>query len=275
MPDFIQLHYEKKNQRFPLFLKTDTIAVIKGTAQGADILLDLEDDTISYSVLESAHDIAAMMNLTKADVPSGHQQGHAPAFDLPLDLTTLQDRCRAGASFSYLPFFGHTVTAGKKPGKQVFSQFFPSDFTVNGTRYQWAEQFMMAGKARLFGDEAILEQIFKAEAPKDCKALGRKVSPFSEDEWAKHRFDLVTCGCVAKFGQSDDLRAILEATGNDVLVEAAPRDRVWGIGMGASNPDVSDPLKWRGKNLLGFALMRARAILRGELTAPDIGALAG
>ncbi|ASP32428.1 NADAR family protein [Labrenzia sp. VG12] len=275
MPDFIQLHYDKKNQTFPLFLKTETIAVIKGTAQGAEILLDLEDDTVSYSVLESADEIARKLGLTDGEANIESKQDVAATADLPLDLASLQERCRAGETFSFHPFFGHTVTAGKKPGKQVFSQFYEAEFTVNGTTYRWAEQFMMAGKARLFDDTDILEQILKAETPKDCKALGRKVSPFSEEEWAKLRFDLVTCGNVAKFGQTEELRAILEATGDDVLVEAAPRDRVWGIGMGASNPDVNDPTKWRGANLLGFALMRTRAILRGDLSAPDIGALGG
>lgn len=203
--------------------------------------------------------------------PQRDPAGQGPRFDL----TSLQVRCRTGEAFSILPFFGHTVTAGKKPGKQVFSQFYETEFTVNGTRYRWAEQFMMAGKARLFGDLAVLEQILRAVTPADCKALGRKVSPYLEEEWAKCRFDLVTCGNVAKFGQSEELRSILDATGNAVLVEAAPRDKVWGIGMAAANPDVNNPLKWRGQNLLGFALMRTRAILRGEISAPDVGHLAG
>lgn len=50
-------------------------------------------------------------------------------------------------------------------------------------------------------------------------------------------------------------------TGDAVLVEASPRDRIWGIGMSASHPDATDPRKWLGENLLGFALMKARAAL--------------
>jgi predicted NAD-dependent protein-ADP-ribosyltransferase YbiA (DUF1768 family) len=41
-------------------------------------------------------------------------------------------------------------------------------------------------------------------------------------------------------------------------VEASPRDRVWGIGMGASHSDATRPSRWRGTNLLGFALMNVR-----------------
>ena len=53
--------------------------------------------------------------------------------------------------------------------------------------------------------------------------------------------------------------------GQRILVEASPRDRIWGIGMGRQNPEAEDPLKWRGKNLLGFALTQARDILREEM----------
>jgi ribA/ribD-fused uncharacterized protein len=43
-----------------------------------------------------------------------------------------------------------------------------------------------------------------------------------------------------------------------VLVEASPRDRIWGIGMSAGHRDASRPSRWRGLNLLGFALMNVR-----------------
>ena len=61
---------------------------------------------------------------------------------------------------------------------------------------------------------------------------------------------------------------LLLDTGDAILVEAAPRDTIWGVGLGVSNPAARDPARWRGSNLLGFALVRARHVLRGELPPP-------
>lgn len=77
------------------------------------------------------------------------------------------------------------------------------------------------------------------------------------------RFELVVAGNVAKFGQDAALRDFLLGTENRVLVEASPRDRVWGIGLGAANEKATDPGQWRGLNLLGFALIEARDRLAG------------
>jgi ribA/ribD-fused uncharacterized protein len=65
-------------------------------------------------------------------------------------------------------------------------------------------------------------------------------------------------GNLAKFGEHRDLRDFLLSTGEKVLVEASPYDRIWGIGMTATNAGVERPSAWRGLNLLGFALMEVR-----------------
>lgn len=62
----------------------------------------------------------------------------------------------------------------------------------------------------------------------------------------------------AKFSQNPALKDYLVATGDAILVEAAPKDKIWGIGMGENNPDVGDSKKWNGRNLLGKALMEVR-----------------
>jgi hypothetical protein len=58
------------------------------------------------------------------------------------------------------------------------------------------------------------------------------------------------------------LRRFLVNTGERVLVEASPVDRIWGIGLTADHSNATDLERWPGLNLLGFALMQVRAILR-------------
>ncbi|MEO0558025.1 MAG: NADAR family protein [Bacteroidota bacterium] len=172
-------------------------------------------------------------------------------------IASLLDRIDAGERIKWLFFWGHTAS-GLDVGKACLSQWFPSAFEVSGIRYMTAEHWMMAEKARLFGDEDALAKILEAEHPGEAKALGRKVQNFDEATWARERYEIVVRGSIAKFSAHDRLRAFLLGTSNRVLVEASPRDQIWGIGLGASNPRAENPGAWRGLNLLGFALMDAR-----------------
>ncbi|MDX6355097.1 MAG: hypothetical protein QOF98_2000, partial [Streptomyces sp.] len=104
-------------------------------------------------------------------------------------------------------------------------------------------------------------RVLAARHPKAAKDGGRSVRGFDEAVWRRARFALVTEGSVHKFGQHPGLRAFLLGTGQRVLVEASPVDRVWGIGLAADDERAERPAAWRGLNLLGFALMEARARL--------------
>jgi ribA/ribD-fused uncharacterized protein len=73
---------------------------------------------------------------------------------------------------------------------------------------------------------------------------------------------IVTEGNIAKFSQNEDLKSFLLGTGTQILVEASPYDRIWGIGLGAEDPNAKHPSTWQGENLLGFALMDAREAIR-------------
>lgn len=181
-----------------------------------------------------------------------------------MDLRWLQAAVGEGAVFKYLFFWGHTPKRAGEVDASCLSQWFPAPFTVDGDTYATAEHWMMAGKARLFGDADALARILSSTDPQAAKAFGRAVRGFDEARWDEHRFAHVVEGNVHKFGQRPALRSFLLATGERVLVEASPRDRIWGIGMGASNEDARDPRRWRGANLLGFALMEARARLRAQ-----------
>jgi len=169
----------------------------------------------------------------------------------------------AGHAIDFLFFWGHTPKSPGTVDASCLSQWYPSAFTLDGTRYATAEHFMMAEKARLFRDDDALARVLAAPTPADAKAVGREVRGYDDAAWAAARSSAVVRGNVAKFDQSAELGAFLKGTGERVLVEAAPRDTIWGIGMGAANPKAKDPAQWRGLNLLGFALMEARRVLRG------------
>jgi ribA/ribD-fused uncharacterized protein len=164
----------------------------------------------------------------------------------------------------YLFFWGHTPKRAGVLGAECLSQWYPSPFEAEGVRFETAEHYMMWGKARLFGDEAAAAEIVASGHPQQAKALGRTIDGFDEDKWVAHRLEIVTAGNVEKFRQNPDLLAFLLGTRDRVLVEASPLDRIWGIGLAATDERASDPAKWRGLNLLGEALMRARETLRGE-----------
>jgi conserved hypothetical protein, ribA/ribD-fused len=180
------------------------------------------------------------------------------------EIESLRRACRQGRKFDYLFFWGHTPPDDGSADKSCLSQWRMSPFVVDGTSYSCAEQYMMAEKARLFGDLEMLDAILRAEHPKEMKAYGRAVRNFDKEIWDGQSYEIVKRGSLAKFSQNPEFGEYLKSTGNRILVEASPRDRVWGIGMGQSNPDANDPLKWRGRNRLGFALTEARDELRSR-----------
>ena len=169
----------------------------------------------------------------------------------------LLNHVNRGKKAKYLFFWGH-----QKPKSGVnqtcFSQWYSSSFKVEGENYSSAEHFMMAEKARLFGDTEIRLKILTAKNPGEAKQLGRNVSGFKDDVWINHRFEIVVAANLAKFGQNADLKEYLLNTGERVLVEASPVDKIWGIGLAADHDNVEKPNLWKGLNLLGYALMEVR-----------------
>ena len=65
------------------------------------------------------------------------------------------------------------------------SQWYESDFEIDGTTYNCAEQYMMAQKAKLFDDQQSLEQIMKSNDPRTQKKLGRAVTGFDQTVWER------------------------------------------------------------------------------------------
>ncbi len=171
----------------------------------------------------------------------------------------------SGAALKFLFFWGHRPRHDGSAGPGCLSQWWPSPFTVDGLTFATAEHWMMWSKAILFGDKATADQILRAGHPSEAKNLGREVKRFDAEVWERERFAIVVAGSIAKFRQHQDLQAFLLGTGKRVLVEASPLDRIWGIGLAATDPKAGDPAQWQGANLLGFALMHAReAVARPE-----------
>lgn len=144
---------------------------------------------------------------------------------------------RNGYTPKWLHFWGHTPSKDGSLIKTCFSQWWAAHpFTHEGVSYATAEHFMMAEKARLFQDHSTLSRILNARSPAEAKKLGRLVQGFDDGVWKAARWDIVVQGNLAKFGQHSDLKAFLLQTGDKVIVEASPFDRIWGIGMGAKTP---------------------------------------
>lgn len=144
----------------------------------------------------------------------------------------------------------------------VFSQWYPAPFTVEGITYRTCEQYMMAKKALLFSDFKYYTLIMEEPDPHKCKHLGKKVRGFEDKIWFSYCDEIVYRANLEKFSRNPALKAALLATGDTILAEASPIDELWGIGHAATDPIAREPAAWKGKNLLGKALMRVRSELR-------------
>lgn len=165
---------------------------------------------------------------------------------------------QAGARIKYVFFWGHTPARDGSINHSCFSQWYAAPFEADGHRFATAEHYMMFHKAMLFADQSVAEQVLAAASPGAAKALGRAVRGFDQAVWDAEGFAIVTEASYQKFSQHPELGAYLCATQQRVLVEASPKDAIWGIGLAADAEGVEDPTTWQGQNLLGFALMAAR-----------------
>jgi ribA/ribD-fused uncharacterized protein len=183
--------------------------------------------------------------------------------ELPGNVDEVVTLARSGRRLKYLFFWGHRPQRDGSIGTGCLSQWWPSAFTVDGVPFATAEHYMMWRKALLFGDEEAARRIVVASHPRQAKMLGRRIHGFDEQMWVAERRGIVLEATLAKFGQRPELRDFLVGTGERILVEASPTDRIWGIGLAATDGRTADPAQWQGLNLLGFALMQAREKLSG------------
>jgi ribA/ribD-fused uncharacterized protein len=194
----------------------------------------------------------------KVEVPDDH---HGPIF-CSNECAAYYGAWTAREGWRITLFYGHTKPNG------FMSNWFPSEIRVSITPtsepvvFSCVEQLMMYDKAGLFDDNETAKKILKAKHPKQYKELGRQVKNFDQKLWDDMKYDIVYDAVLMKFQQNDSLREQLLATGGTLIAEASPTDAIWGIALSANDQLAKQPGSWKGKNLLGNALMEVRRELQ-------------
>ncbi len=88
------------------------------------------------------------------------------------------EKFESGEKLKYLFFWGHQPKKDGSIYESCFSQWWQSSFEIEGVTYNTAEHWMMAEKARMFKDSAVLEKILLCHTPAEAKKLGRQVKNF-------------------------------------------------------------------------------------------------
>jgi ribA/ribD-fused uncharacterized protein len=142
--------------------------------------------------------------------------------------------------------------------KDIYSQWHPVGFEIEGVYFKTAEHYMMYRKAELFKDTKSMEEVLESNHPSDAKSIGRKVFGFNNKRWREFAQNAVYKGNYAKFTQNKNLRDGLLKTEGTKLVEASPYDKIWGIGLNEEDAKKVGEENWKGTNWLGVVLDQVR-----------------
>eukprot|EP00533_Pseudo-nitzschia_delicatissima_P008852 CAMPEP_0116092036 /NCGR_PEP_ID=MMETSP0327-20121206/7822_1 /TAXON_ID=44447 /ORGANISM="Pseudo-nitzschia delicatissima, Strain B596" /LENGTH=171 /DNA_ID=CAMNT_0003583423 /DNA_START=41 /DNA_END=556 /DNA_ORIENTATION=+ len=151
----------------------------------------------------------------------------------------------------------------KNPPYGEFSNLYPCEFQVSAAELflkeknidpelrnksitvNSAEQAITWMKAILMNDSKSALLIEQAKA--------KEVTPVDEQKWKQWRERITIYVLTQKFSSSKDLYKVLEQTMGRDIVEAGPRESIWGVGI-----DVSEV---QSENLFGRALVIVRESL--------------
>jgi N-glycosidase YbiA len=131
-----------------------------------------------------------------------------------------------------------------------FSNFSPHGFELDGKFWRTSEHYFQAQKFAGKPDE---EEVRKAKTPKEAANMGRERKRPLRRDWESVKDNVMRKAVRKKFETHKDIREILLATGDEMLVENTSGDYYWGCGTDGS-----------GKNMLGKILMEVRAALGKE-----------
>ena len=135
----------------------------------------------------------------------------------------------------------------KSDTHREFSNFAPFPIDLDDKRWPTTEHYYQAQK---FTDPELQTKIRKAEKPIIAKKLAEKHRNKIRPDWDAVKDDVMYRAVRRKFELHAELRALLTATGNEEIVEAAPTDYYWGVGREGT-----------GQNKLGKIIERIRAEL--------------
>ena len=142
------------------------------------------------------------------------------------------------------------------------SNFYPCEFTADGTKYCCVEQYVTHKKAEMFGDSEAEEEIMQTKVPGRMKARARSIKHYDAKRWNAEKGRIMMDALTHKFTQNTRLKGELAATRGKRLVEANPRDKYWGGGVSLHDPRI-DSESWPGHNKLGLLLEQLRADICG------------
>ena len=139
-----------------------------------------------------------------------------------------------------------------------------SSFELDGITYSSMEQYIMFQKCILFGDVKAAQMIMDTDDVAEQQKIGKTAKGYNNIVWAGIRQAVAYRGLLAKFDQNSDLKQKLLDTGDAYLVECAGSDKIWACGVHIDNEDRKNITKWKGQNILGFALMEVRKELKSQ-----------
>ena len=245
---------------------------IKRICDAGELYIDkmLENPDVVKAYLEA-------MDLGNLGVIAPHKKKYYNRYNMQW----LTDKVDSGEKLTFVTFWQ------ANPGceNREFSQWYQGEpFVINGREYYTAEQYMMSEKALFAKDYDSYDKIMQEKDPSECKALGRKVKNLDGKGWGKAAREVIFHGNLGKFQADISLVDKLLSTGDAILVEASPRDNLYGSGIAKEdllNPDGTlkvHPKDWhteenpskQSENKLGFVLMGIRDLFRDLMPNKEV-----
>ena len=142
------------------------------------------------------------------------------------------------------------------------SNWYISPFDLDGQHFTSVEQYIMYRKCMAFGDTVSAAAVLQTSDTARQQGIGRQAAGYIDSVWAGKRQMIVVRGLLAKFSQNEELKQKLLHTDDAILVECAGSDKIWACGIRLNDDRRRDAANWTGMNILGFALMEVRDMLR-------------